>query len=231
MNLSTIKRFLLENEHINKICASLYRMGGWNKVKKRGNSVIYNNTYLSRCTISISGQNNQIIFNGTNYFKRCKFYITGNNNRIVIGDKVCGYDATFIIEDSNGSIEVGYKTLFAGKIEIASTEGAVISVGEECLFSSEVDIRNGDSHSILDENGERINKAEDVQIGNDVWVAHRAMILKGAVILNHSVVGAGAIVTSKFDRSNVVLAGSPARIVKEKICWKHEKIQSFYQKK
>ena len=223
MNLSTIKRFLLENEHINKICASLYRMGGWNKVKKRGNSVVYNNTYMSRCTISINGQNNQIIFSGTNYFKCCKFYITGNNNRIVIGDKVCGYDATFIIEDSNGTIEVGYKTLFTGKIEVACTEGAAISIGQECLFSSDVDIRNGDSHSILDENGERINKAEDIWIGNNVWTGHRAMILKGAVIREQSVIGAGAIVTRAFDEPNIVLAGSPARIVKEKITWNHER--------
>lgn len=222
MNLSTIKRFLLENKHINKICAALYRMEG-NKVKKRGNSVVYNNTYLSRCTISISGQNNQIIFNGTNYFKRCKFYITGNNNRIVIGDKVCGYDATFIIEDSNGTIEVGYKTLFTGKIEVACTEGAAITIGQECLFSSDVDIRNGDSHSILDENGERINQAEDIGIGNHVWIGHRAMILKGAVIREHSVIGAGAIVTRAFDEPNIVLAGSPARIVKEKITWNHER--------
>ena len=134
MNLSTIKRFLLENEHINKICASLYRMGGWNKIKKRGNSVVYNNTYLSRCTISISGKNNQIIFNGTNYFKRCKFYITGNNNRIVIGDKVCGYDANFIIEDSNGTIEVGYKTLFTGKIEVACKKVQLLLLDKSVCF-------------------------------------------------------------------------------------------------
>lgn len=224
MNLSTIKRFLLENEHINKICASLYRMGGWNKAKKRGNSVVYNNTYLSRCTISISGQNNQIIFSGTNYFKCCKFYITGNNNRIVIGDKVCGYDATFIIEDSNGTIEVGYKTLFTGKIEVACTEGAAISIGQECLFSSDVDIRNGDSHSILDENGERINKAEDIIIGDNVWIGHRAIVLKGAVIGCDSVIGAGAVVTRKFTNPNMVIGGNPAKIIKEHIRWEHERL-------
>ena len=224
MNLSIVKKLLLRSERINKVCAFLSRFGGWNSIKTRGNSVVYNNTYLTNCTIRMSGENNRIVFNGTNYFKRCKFYITGNNNQIIIKDKVCGYDATFIIEDSNGSIEVGYKTLFAGKIEIASTEGADISIGEQCLFSSEIDIRNGDSHSIFDQNGSRINKAEDICIGDHVWVGHRAMILKGVVILNHSVVGAGAIVTSKFARPNVVLAGSPAKIIKEKICWKHEKM-------
>ena len=223
MNISKIKSFLLKNSKINKFCAYLVRMSGWNKVSKRGNCVVYNNTYLKSCAISINGQGNKIIFNGTNYFERCRFYITGNNNCIIIGDKVCGYDATFVIEDYNGKIEVGYKTLFAGKINLACTEGAKISIGEGCLFSSDIDIRTGDSHSIYNESGERINEAKDVIIGDEVWVAHRAMILKGAVVQAHSVVGAGAIVTKEFKTSNVVIAGSPAQIVKENIVWKHER--------
>lgn len=198
--------------------------GGWNKVKKRGNSVVYNNTYLSRCTISISEQNNQIIFNGTNYFKRCRFCITGNNNCIVIGDKVCGYDATLIIEDSKGTIEVGYKTLFTGKIEVACTKGAAITIGQECLFSSDVDIRNGDSHSIFNENGKRINKAEDIIIGDNVWIGHRVIVLKGAVIACDSVIGAGAVVTRKFTNPNVVIGGNPAKIIKEHVRWEHERL-------
>lgn len=205
------------------MCLSL-PCGGGNKVKKKGNSVVYNNTYLSRCTISISGKNNQIIFNGTNYLKRCKFYITGNNNRIVIDDKVCGYDATFIIEDSGGTIEVGYKTLFTGKAEVACTEGAAISIGEECLFSSDVDIRNGDSHSIFDENGERINKAENIIIGDNVWIGYRTIVLKGAVIRCNSVVGAGAVVTRKFNSSNIAIGGNPAKVIKEHIHWEHERL-------
>lgn len=223
MNILIIKRFLLENKRINKMCAFIFRLLGWNKVKKSDNVIVYNSTYLRHCTIQMDGKDNKIIFNGTNYFKRCKFHITGNNNRIMIDDKTCGYDATFVIEDSNGLIQIGYKTLFAGKIEIACTEGAKISIGNECLFSSDIDIRNGDSHSIFDENGLRINHAKDVILGNDVWVGHRAMILKGTVIQSHSVVGEGSIVTRKFDKGNVIIAGSPAQIVRENIRWKHER--------
>ena len=224
MNLSIVKKLLLRSERINKVCAFLSRFGGWNSIKTRGNSVVYNNTYLTNCTIRMSGENNRIVFNGTNYFKRCKFYITGNNNQIIIEDKVCGYDATFIIEDSNGSIEVGYKTLFTGKIEIASTEGADISIGEQCLFSSEIDIRNGDSHSIFDQNGSRINKAEDICIGDHVWVGHRALILKGSVIGANSVIGAGAVVTRRFNQNNVAIGGNPARLLKEHIHWEHKRL-------
>ena len=224
MNLSLIKQFLLNNDRINKLCAAFYRIAGRNKVRKRGNSIVYNNTYLSRSTINICGKNNQIIFNGTNYLKGCTFYIRGNHNRIVMGDKVCGYDAAFIIEDSGGVIEIGYKTLFAGKIEVACTEGATISIGSDCLFSSDIDIRNGDSHSVLDENGKRINQAQDIVIEDHVWVGHRAIVLKGSVIGSGCVIGAGAVVTKKFKNANQAIGGNPARVIKEDISWKHERL-------
>ena len=224
MMLSRVKQVLLGNERINKLCASLCRIFGWNRIKTRGNSVVYNNTYLTHCAIRVRGKNNQIIFNGTNYFNKCKFYITGDHNCIIIGDKVCGYDVTFIIEDSSGKVTIGDKTLFTGKIEIACTEGATISIGKECLFSSEIDIRNGDSHSIFDKNGNRINKAEDICIGDHVWVGHRALMLKGSVIGCDSVIGSGAVVTRKFAQNNVAIGGNPAKIIKEYIHWEHERL-------
>ena len=55
-----------------------------------------------------------------------------------------------------------------------------------------------------------------VTIGNDVWIGHGAVILKGVRIGDRSVVGARAVVTRDVPADTVV-AGNPARVVKSLI--------------
>lgn len=45
------------------------------------------------------------------------------------------------------------------------------------------------------------------------------IILKGSQISNNTVVGAGTIVTKKYEEPNCILAGNPAKIVKRNIDW------------
>ncbi len=111
------------------------------------------------------------------------------------------------------------------EVHIAVTEpGSKVVVGEECMFANDIDIRTGDSHSILDAaTGKRINFAENVTIGDHVWVASHAIILKGVEIGADSVVAAGSIVT-KSCAPGSLLAGNPARVIREGISWKRERI-------
>ena len=91
-------------------------------------------------------------------------------------------------------------------------------------ISSEIVIRTGDSHSVLNESGERINPAKDVVIGNHVWIGHRVLITKGVSIPENSIVGTGAILTKAIDKCGVVIAGVPAKIVKENINWNSKRL-------
>jgi maltose O-acetyltransferase len=52
-----------------------------------------------------------------------------------------------------------------------------------------------------------------VIIGDDVWIGHGAVILKGVTIGDRAVIGAGAVVTRGVPADTVV-AGNPARVVK-----------------
>jgi len=54
-----------------------------------------------------------------------------------------------------------------------------------------------------------------IVIGRNVWIGNNAIILKGTEIGDNSVIGAGAVVTGGKLPSNVVIAGNPARILKE----------------
>lgn len=53
-----------------------------------------------------------------------------------------------------------------------------------------------------------------IRIGDNFWAGGGAIILPGVTLGDNVVVGAGAVVTKSFG-DNVVLAGNPARIIKE----------------
>ncbi|AOE87799.1 hypothetical protein [Pseudomonas sp. TCU-HL1] len=52
-----------------------------------------------------------------------------------------------------------------------------------------------------------------------MWVGRDVQALKGTVLHPESVVGACSVVSRAFDEGNCVIAGVPARIVKQGICW------------
>lgn len=55
---------------------------------------------------------------------------------------------------------------------------------------------------------------QDVVLGNNVWTGANVTILPGVTLGDNVVVGGGSVVTKSFP-DNVVIAGNPARIIKE----------------
>ena len=103
-------------------------------------------------------------------------------------------------------------------------EGTGITVGPDCLFSSEICFRTGDSHSVLDLSGRRINASRSITVGEHVWFGRNVTLLKGAEIGPHCIVGTGAVVTGKFPEPNCSLAGVPAKVVKRGVDWSIRRI-------
>lgn len=196
----------------------------FNNKKKGSLEIINRGAILLNCRIHSHGTGNRLIFNGRGFFQNCEFIFFGDHNTIEFGENCTARKGSFHTEDSRNMIITGENTHYAGKIHIACTESTRIEVGKNCLFSSDIMIRSGDSHSILNIQGDRINFARNVMICDHVWVGNRAIITKGAVIPENSVVGTGAIVTREFSDQSVVLAGVPAQIVKRNITWCHERI-------
>lgn len=56
----------------------------------------------------------------------------------------------------------------------------------------------------------------DVIIGNDVWLATRAVVLPGTVIGDGCIIAAGAVVKGTFPSMSII-AGSPAKIVSQRV--------------
>ncbi len=52
---------------------------------------------------------------------------------------------------------------------------------------------------------------EDVYIGSDCWIGMNAVILPGVTLGDHTIVGAGSVVTHSFPDEHCVIAGNPAK--------------------
>ncbi|MGH1362151.1 MAG: acyltransferase [Calditrichia bacterium] len=57
-------------------------------------------------------------------------------------------------------------------------------------------------------------EADPIVIGRDCWIGTGATLLAGVQIGNHVVVAAGSTVTKSIPDDDVLLAGTPARIIK-----------------
>ena len=133
-------------------------------------------------------------------------------------------DVEIHIEDDNGAILIGKNTTIAGFTHLACIEGTSITIGEDCMFSKDITFRTGDSHSIVDEEGRRINPSKDIFIGNHVWVGNRVIVTKGSYVSDNSIIGTGSIVSKVFEEPNIIIAGVPAKKVKEKVNWLRTRI-------
>ncbi len=174
---------------------------------------------LSSCSFSISGQNNIIKIADFAKLKNCKFYIKGSNNTIVINHHASFDSVEFYIEDDCNEITIGAYTAFCGKAHLAAIEGTKISIGESCLMSSEIHFRTGDSHSILDNEGKRINPSADIIIGNHVWIGTKVTCLKNVVVSDNSVVAATTTLCKQYNEPNCIIGGVPGKVIKENINW------------
>jgi len=199
---------------------------GWNRRKISGcGNQTSGMSFRHHTTVAINGNHNVIDWGNSCFWDHCHIYIAGDHNKIVLGKRCVLHQLDLWLEDDGNTIIIGDHTHVTGFTHLAATEGKKIVIGEDCLFASNVVVRTGDSHSILDaDRGNRINPAQDTLIGNHVWLGAQTTLLKGASVADHSVVGTGAIVTGKYEQSHVVLAGNPARIVKEKVDWLPQRI-------
>lgn len=129
---------------------------------------------------------------------------------------------------NNGFCSIGENTeIFGAEFAVAD---AKIQIGRDCLLANGVIIRTHDAHHIFDmETHRRINVSKDVRIGDNVWIAYRATLLGGATVGTGSIVGTNAVTSGEFG-NHLIIAGSPARVIKENICWSRDDTEYFNRK-
>lgn len=189
--INLIKVFLLRllNEKIT-ISSTVKILGcmPYFKLPKNGSVVIGENVVLNS---DFKNTNTALAY-------RCKF-VTGYDGEISIGDNTM----------LNGVCVVSYE-----KVEI----------GCDCQVASSTIISDTDFHPVDPDirrkqvRGEQFPFASvgksKIKIGNNVWVGWNCTILKGVVIGDNSIVAAGSVVLAGSYPAGSLLAGNPAKVIK-----------------
>lgn len=90
-----------------------------------------------------------------------------------------------------------------------------IKIGNNVAIAHDVTIMDSDSHCV---DYQLYKMTKPVFIGDHVWIGTRATILKGVTIGNGAIVAAGSVVTKDVPECCMV-AGVPAKIIKENVKW------------
>ena len=197
---------------------------GFNHFKIRHNRLSMEITQLKKTKININGSGNIIKIGNLSRLNNCCINIYGNNNLIDISNGVFMNQVDIHIEDDNNKIIIGEKTSIHGKTHLAAIESTNIIIGKDCMFSSDIHFRTGDSHSIVNLDGNRLNKSENIIIGNHVWIGTKVTCLKGVSITDNCIIGAGTVLNKKYDLENCVIAGNPSKVVSTDKNWLRERI-------
>lgn len=121
-------------------------------------------------------------------------------------------DGTKILVGPGAKVSVGKDTYFDGDSRVIAAEG--VSIGSGCAIAWEVLIMDTDFHRL----DGRASANASVVIGSGVWVGAGAKILKGVTVGDGAVIAAGAVVTRDVPAAALV-AGSPARVMREGVSW------------
>ncbi len=114
-------------------------------------------------------------------------------------------------EPGQGAIRIGDAVMISPGVRISASDEIII--GDGCMFANGAYVTDCDWHGIYDRT-QRDPQAYPVHIGNNVWVGDHATVLKGVTIGDNSIVAACSVVTRDVP-ANVIVAGNPARVVKE----------------
>ena len=189
-----------------------YQHGKKNRVENNGGVRV-------NSRIQIEGNNNQVVLEKGCLLLNSLIKVSGNDNLVVLkaGSYVSG--AELWVEDDHCELSIGERTFVGHHSHLACTEnGSKLTVGRDGMISSYVQVRTGDSHVILDLEGNRLNPAKSVCIGDHCWLGEGAKVLKGVTLEGHNIVATGAIVAKSFGK-NQLLGGVPAKVLKENVTW------------
>jgi acetyltransferase-like isoleucine patch superfamily enzyme len=121
-------------------------------------------------------------------------------------------DGTKILVGPGATVSIGDDSHFDGDCRVVCAAG--VSIGSGCAIAWEVLIMDTDFHRV----DGRASSDAPVRLGDRVWVGVGAKILKGVSVGDGAIVAAGAVVTRDVP-AGALVAGSPARVVREHATW------------
>lgn len=94
-----------------------------------------------------------------------------------------------------------------------------ITTGRDILCGWNVSVNTADGH-IIYEDGIPKTSHGPIVFGNHIWIASHVIVGKGVVLSDDTVVAQCSTVTGVFRETNVLIGGTPARVLKNGIEWR-----------
>lgn len=114
--------------------------------------------------------------------------------------------------DYGKNIHVGKD--FIANFHVTILDIAPVYIGDYCMIGPNTLITTVNHPLSPAKRRRKIGIAKPVTIGNDVWIGGNCTILPGVTIGNNVVIAAGAVITKDVP-DNCVVAGVPAKVIKE----------------
>lgn len=171
-------------------------------------------TYIHRIEAILMGVElgRNVSFNGHITISRFK------HSKIVIGDN-CIFNSHHAFNSRGcrkcilhtgtdfACIEIGRNSGFSG-VTIVANHG--VYIGRDVMIGADSQIGDTDDHP------ERLGtKDAPIRIGNHVFIGMHCMIMKGVVIGDNAIIGAGSVVTKDIPE-NCIAAGVPCRVIRQR---------------
>lgn len=113
--------------------------------------------------------------------------------------------------DYGKQISVGRR--FFANFNLTILDEARVTIGDDCFIGPNVSIYTACHSTDPVERNTRMEWAEPVTIGDNVWIGGSVTILPGVTVGNNVTIGAGSVVTKDIP-DNVVAVGNPCKVIK-----------------
>lgn len=113
--------------------------------------------------------------------------------------------------DFGTNVEIGEN--FFANYGCIILDGAKVKIGDNCLLGPNVGIYSASHPTDQTTRIKNLGLAYPVTIGNNCWLGGGVVVCPGVTLGNNVVVGAGSVVTKNFG-DNVVIAGNPAKVIR-----------------
>lgn len=134
-------------------------------------------------------------------------------SRMIVNGTFKAMEGSFIWVTHSGKLILDGGFINEG---VSITCASEVHIGKGCNIAREVVIRDYDGHYIEELN---YRTAKPVNIGDNVWIGYRAMVLKGVTIGVGSIIAANSVVTKDVP-PHCIVAGNPAKIIRTNVNWR-----------
>lgn len=114
--------------------------------------------------------------------------------------------------DNGRNIHVGED--FLANYNVTILDIAPVNIGKSCMIGPNTLISTVGHPLSAEGRRKKLGYGKPINIGNDVWIGGNCTILPGVTIGNNVVIAAGAVVTKDIP-DNCVVAGVPAKKIKD----------------